>query len=90
MTILHSLILEKFLGIGAEALSAQANVTYTRDAEQAVRCVDMGEYQIALLMNPPSVEEVKAVAAAGDKMPQKSTFFYPKLLTGLVMRVMET
>ena len=90
VTILHSLILEKILGIGAEALSAQANVTYTRDPDQAIKSVDAGEYQIALLMNPPSVEEVKAVAAAGDKMPQKSTFFYPKLLTGLVMRVMET
>ena len=90
VTILHSLILEKILGIGAEALSAQANVTYTRDPDQAIKSVDSGEYQIALLMNPPSVEEVKAVAAAGDKMPQKSTFFYPKLLTGLVMRVMET
>ena len=90
VTILHSLILEKLLGIGTESLSAQANLTYTRDADQAVKSVDAGEYQIALLMNPPGVQEVKAVAAAGDKMPQKSTFFYPKLLTGMVMRVMET
>jgi len=89
VTILHSLILEKILGIGAEALAAQANLTYMRDADKAVQSVDSGEYQIALLMNPPEVEEVKAVAAAGGKMPQKSTFFYPKLLTGMVLRVME-
>ena len=89
VTILHSLILEKLLGIGAASLSAQSNLTYMRDAGKAMSSVDSSEYQIALLQNPPGVEEVKAVAAAGDKMPQKSTFFYPKLLTGMVLRVME-
>lgn len=88
VSVLHSLILEKLLGIGEHNLSAQSNLSYTRDHGEALRSVDRGEYQIAFLMNGPEVEEIRAVAAAGDRMPQKSTFFYPKLLTGLVMRVM--
>jgi uncharacterized protein (DUF1015 family) len=88
VSILHSLILEKILGIGAQRLSAQSNLAYKRDASQAVEAVDGGEFQMAFLMNATRVDEVKDVAAAGDKMPQKSTFFYPKLLTGLVSRVM--
>lgn len=89
VSVLHSLVLEKLLGIGDEHLSAQSHVSYKRDETQAMQLVDRREYQMAFLMNAPRVEEVKAVAAAGDKMPQKSTFFYPKLLTGLVMRVMD-
>ena len=89
VSVLHSLVLEKLLGIGDEHLSAQSHLSYERDETQAMQLVDRREYQMAFLMNAPRVEEVKAVAAAGDKMPQKSTFFYPKLLTGLVMRAMD-
>lgn len=88
VSVLHSLILEKVLGIGAQQLSAQSNVSYTRDVPGASESVDRGESQMAFLMNATRIEEVRAVAAAGDKMPQKSTFFYPKLLTGMVMRVL--
>lgn len=88
VSVLHSLILERLLGIGAQQVASQSNLSYTRDPAEAMKSVDRGEYQAFFLMNPTKVEEVKAVAAAGDKMPQKSTFFYPKLLTGLVMRVM--
>ncbi len=63
-------------------------VSYTHDDAEALRVVDRGEYQMAFLMNPMAVEAIKEVASAGDVMPQKSTFFYPKLLTGLIMRVM--
>ena len=88
VSVLHSLVLERFLGIGAENLSAQSNLSYTREPAEAMSLVDRGDYQMSFLMNPTRVEEVKAVAAAGDRMPQKSTFFYPKLLTGMVMRVL--
>ena len=88
VSVLHSLVLERLLNIGARNLSAQSNLSYTRDTAEAMGSVDRGECQMLILMNPPRVEEVKAVAAAGDRMPQKSTFFYPKLLTGMVMRVM--
>jgi len=87
VSILHSLILDKLLGIGTQSLSAQSNLSYKRDAADALDAVDKGDCLMAFLMNPTRVEEVKEVAAAGDKMPQKSTFFYPKLLTGLIMRV---
>ncbi|HEY3299058.1 MAG TPA: DUF1015 domain-containing protein [Armatimonadota bacterium] len=89
VSVLHSIILDKMLGIGVQQMSAQSNLSYMRDAGESLRAVDRGEYQLAFLMNPTRVDEVKAVAAAGDKMPQKSTFFYPKLLTGLILRVME-
>ena len=69
-------------------MSAQSNLTYTRDIPGAMLSVDAGEAQMLVLMNATRVEEVKAVAATGDKMPQKSTYFYPKLPTGLVMRVL--
>ena len=89
VSVLHSIILDRMLGIGVQSLSAQSNLSYMRDASEALMLVDRGDYQIAFLMNPTRVDETKSVAAAGDKMPQKSTFFYPKLLTGLVLNVME-
>ncbi len=88
VSVLHSLILDRLLGIGVQQMSAGSNVSYTRDVAKALADVDRGEYQAFFLMNPTKVSEVKAVAAAGDRMPQKSTFFYPKLLTGIVMRAM--
>ena len=88
VSVLHSLILEKLLGIGVKQLASQSNLSYTRDVPAALKSVDTGENQMVFLVNPTRVSEVRAVAAAGDKMPQKSTFFYPKLLTGIVMRAM--
>ncbi len=85
VTILHTLILEGVLGIDKENMAAQKNLTYTRSAEEAERSVETGESQCCFLLNPTRVEEIGAVAAAGEKMPQKSTYFYPKLITGLVM-----
>ncbi len=85
VTILHTLILEGALGIDKENMAAQKNLFYTRSAEEAERSVRAGESQCCFLLNPTRVEEIGAVAAAGEKMPQKSTYFYPKLITGLVM-----
>ncbi len=85
VTILHSLVLERILGIDKENMAAQKNLAYTRSAEEAERSVTAGESQCCFLLNPTRVEEIGAVAAAGEKMPQKSTYFYPKLITGLVM-----
>jgi len=59
-------------------------VSYTPRAEEAVRLVDAGEAQGAFLLRPPLIEQVEAVAAAGETMPQKSTYFYPKLVSGLL------
>ncbi len=84
VNILHILVLERLLGIGAEQLEAQSNVHYERSADSALDKVKAGDYQMTFLMNPTKVAQVKAVAAAGERMPQKSTDFFPKLLTGMV------
>lgn len=89
VSILHSLILERLLGIDKENMANQKNLTYTRSFEEAVRSVDSAESQCAFFLNPTAVSEIGEVAAAGEKMPQKSTYFYPKLTTGLVMNKMD-
>ena len=85
VTILHTLVLERLLGIDKENMANQQNLTYTRSAGEAVASVDAGESNCCFLLNPTRVEEIGQVAAKGEKMPQKSTYFYPKLITGLVM-----
>jgi uncharacterized protein (DUF1015 family) len=89
VTILHRLILENELGVGPAELAAGQHVIYTIDADEAIRKVEAGEAGAAFLLRPTPVSQVQAVAAAGDKMPQKSTYFYPKLITGLVLRPLD-
>jgi uncharacterized protein (DUF1015 family) len=89
VSILHSLILENELGIGAEELAAGGHIAYTIDAREAMEKVEGGQWQAAFLMRPTPVEQVQSVANEGDKMPQKSTYFFPKLITGLVLRPIE-
>ena len=89
VSILHTAILERHLGIDAKALEEERNVTYTGDPPDAVVKVDSGKEQALFLVNPTSPEEVRRVADHGEKMPQKSTDFYPKLLSGLVIHKME-
>ncbi len=85
VTVLHTLILEKIFGIDAENMAKQINLTYVKQFEDAVAAVQNGQAQCAFILNPTKVTEIRDVAAAGEKMPQKSTYFYPKLITGLVM-----
>lgn len=85
VTVLHTLLLEQGLGIDKENMARQQNLRYTRSAAEAIDSVRRGESTAAILLNPTRIEEIRAVAEAGDKMPQKSTYFYPKLKTGLVM-----
>ncbi len=89
VTVLHTLILEQLLKIDKEDMAAQRSLTYTRDMAEAIASVDNGDSQYAFLLNPTRVSEIGAVASAGEKMPQKSTYFYPKLITGLTMRWLE-
>jgi len=88
VTILHAAVLERLLGIDAAALEEQRNVTYTVDAARGVEAVGRGEEQLLLFLNATVAAEVVRVADHGEKMPQKSTDFYPKLLTGLVLSKM--
>jgi uncharacterized protein (DUF1015 family) len=89
VSILHRLIFEKLLGIDPEAQEKQANLKYVKNFDEPFESVASGEFQAAFLMNPPRMSEVRDVANAGEKMPQKSTYFYPKLLTGLVINPIE-
>lgn len=85
VAIAHTLALEELLGLSDEDLKAGTHVRYTRDAREALRVVREGEAQVALLLKPTRVRQICDVARADDRMPQKSTYFYPKLITGLVM-----
>ena len=85
VSILHSLVLERLFGIDKENMANQKNLTYTRNADEAISAVDEGIANCAFILNPTRVSEIRDVALAGEKMPQKSTYFYPKLITGLVM-----
>jgi uncharacterized protein (DUF1015 family) len=87
VSVVQVLILERALGIAAAAL--EERVAYTRDADEARAAVAAGQAHLALLLNPTDLAGLLAVARAGDKMPQKSTYFYPKVPTGLVMHDMK-
>jgi uncharacterized protein (DUF1015 family) len=85
VVLLHRLMLEKGLGITAEAVTAEKNVSYEREMDAALARVDRGEAQAAFLLNPVPVQQVADVALGGDVMPQKSTDFYPKLMSGIAI-----
>src|SRR5215468_5909627 len=85
VVLLHQGILEPALGITPHAVSSEANLTYEREAAAALEAVDLGDAQVAFLLNPVEVDLVMKVATAGEVMPQKSTDFYPKLLSGITM-----
>ena len=84
VSILQHLIIEKLIAPGESS-----NLAYTPDSEQARKQVESGEYQLVFLLNPLPVTTIKAIADAHDKMPGKSTYFYPKLPTGLVINRLE-
>ena len=85
VVLLHEGILEPALGITPHAVKAEANLTYEREAGAALDAVDSGRAQISFLLNPCDVEQVMKIATAGEVMPQKSTDFYPKMMSGITM-----
>jgi uncharacterized protein (DUF1015 family) len=84
VSIIHA-ILERLLGIDRKKLEEETNVAYERYADLAVKMVDAGRYQTAIFLNPTKAWQVAKIAGNGERMPQKSTDFYPKLYTGLVL-----
>jgi uncharacterized protein (DUF1015 family) len=88
VSILHTMVFERLLGIGEAAVKSGALIEYTIDARAALKSVREGSAAGAFLMNPPSISDVESVSDAGATMPEKSTYFYPKLLTGLVMNLL--
>jgi uncharacterized protein (DUF1015 family) len=89
LTQLHSLVLEQLLGITAEAIREQQNLRYVRDAGEAMEQVSQRDADVAFLTNPITLGQLREVAFAGDVMPQKSTDFYPKLLSGLAIYALD-
>ena len=86
---LHRILLEGVLQLSQESIRNQENLSYLRDASEAVEQVREGAANIAFLMNPCRVQQVRDIALAGEVMPQKSTDFYPKLLSGLTAYALE-
>lgn len=70
--------------LSPEKIACQENIAYTRDEAAALKTLNQ-DAQLIFLLNPTKISQIIAVASAGDKMPQKSTYFYPKLLTGLII-----
>jgi uncharacterized protein (DUF1015 family) len=86
---LHKCLLEKVLGISEAAIRDQTNVTYIRDAREALNSVRSGQANVAFLVNPVKMQQLRDIAFSGEVLPQKSTDFYPKLLSGLTIYALE-
>ncbi len=89
VSVLHTVILDNVLGIGDEQLAEESNIEYIKDIgdaiDRSIASVDSGEMQAVFFMNPTKIEQVQEIAKQGEKMPQKSTFFHPKIFTGLTV-----
>ena len=89
VSVLHKLVLEKLLGIGEKELASGVNIEYVKDTgnavDESIAKVDTGQRQLAFFVSPPKMQQLRMVTAAGEKMPQKSTYFYPKMYTGLTI-----
>ena len=85
VAVLHELFIERTLGIDKAAVEREENIEYLRDPQMGYDAVDKGEAQFLLVTNPTRMEQVQACTGAGEKMPQKSTDFFPKVISGLVM-----
>jgi uncharacterized protein (DUF1015 family) len=82
--ILEELILKRMLGLTDADIAAKRGLGYAKGVPEALRLLDEGAYQAAFLLRPTPVEQVREVAAQGETMPPKSTYFFPKVLTGVV------
>jgi uncharacterized protein (DUF1015 family) len=89
VVILHRLILESCLGISEDAVKKESHITYVRERDAAINDVRQGRAQAAFLLNPTRLDQMRDIAYEGNVMPQKSTDFYPKVLSGLTMYAME-
>ena len=89
VSVLHKLILEKLLGIGEKELADGSNIEYIKDVgnavDESIEKVNRGQKQVLFFVNPTKMQQIQMVTAVGEKMPQKSTFFYPKMYTGLTI-----
>ncbi|MBI2898738.1 MAG: DUF1015 domain-containing protein, partial [Planctomycetes bacterium] len=86
VNLLHSAVLDPMLGIGPAQLAAERNVEFLRDPNEAIdKARAGGKYQAAFLVNPVKLSQIRTIVSKGERFPQKTTDFYPKLLTGLLL-----
>jgi len=86
---LHTVVLDHLLGLDPDTITRLGKVRYIRDAQEAVALVESGDADIAFLIKPITLDQLRDVSLAGDVMPQKSTDFYPKLLSGLAIYALD-
>jgi uncharacterized protein (DUF1015 family) len=89
VVVLHRLLIEKCLGIAEEAVKKESHITYVRERDAAIGAVRDGKAQVAFLLNATRLDQIRDIAYEGNVLPQKSTDFYPKVLSGLTMYTME-
>lgn len=89
VVVLHDLVLNQILGISAEAMASQSNLTYVSKTADVFDAVASGKAQVGIVLRPVRVEQVISVSVSGEAMPQKSTWFYPKVMTGMVFHSLE-
>ena len=85
VNILRHLIFREILGLDVDALARGQDIAYVHDSREAMRLVDEQAWDAAFVLEPTRIDELQRVAMAGERMPPKSTYFYPKLLSGLVL-----
>ena len=85
VTTLHLLILELVLGLAPEKQMSGETIRYSQDEEAVLQALEKEDFQAAFILNPPKAEDILAIAGKGETMPQKSTYFYPKLSSGLII-----
>jgi uncharacterized protein (DUF1015 family) len=85
VAILHSLIIDYLLHVKTTASQIQAHIKFVKDDDRAIELVNSNKYQLAFFLNPTKADQVKEISSKGELLPQKSTYFHPKPLSGLVM-----
>jgi len=85
VTTLHMLILDHILGLAPDRQVSGDTIRYSQDEEAVLQALEKEDFQAVFILNPPKAEEILTIAAGGETMPQKSTYFYPKLISGLIV-----
>jgi uncharacterized protein (DUF1015 family) len=89
VVLLHTVVLDHLLGLDAETVTRTGNVRYLREAPEALSLVQSGQADIAFLIKPVTLAQLRDISLSGEVMPQKSTDFYPKLLSGLAIYALD-
>lgn len=89
LIVLHKTIISKELGYTQEEQMAQDGILYIKQEDEAFDMIDMGKAEASFIMAYPKIQDIKRISEAGERMPQKSTYFYPKLLSGIVINPLD-